>query len=111
MDFLTEDGIIQSELLLEKGVIHGVSTKDLGNMSYDRDHQHQAEKNIRDFLVALGLNLADISLIKLPVRNSPNIAVLGKPEQKGRIVLREDDPAIFNMYKDKSHAGFDAGIS
>jgi len=110
MDFF-EDGVVKSELLLENGVIHGVSTKVQGNMSYDRDHHHQAEKNINSFLTVLGLNLPDISLVKLPVRHSPNIAVIGKLEHKGRIVLKEDDPAISNMYQAKHQAGFDAGIS
>jgi len=103
--------IIQSELLKPQSIIHGVSTKKYGNMSYDRDQKGEAEENLQRFLARFDLNLAEISLLKLPTNNTSNIALVQPGEKKGRIVLHEKSPEVKEVFKIGAKHGFDACIS
>ena len=101
--------IIQSELLKPQSIIHGVSTKKYGNMSYDRDQGNQAEINLKKFLGKLDLDLAEISLLKLPTNNTANVALISQPIKKGRIVLQEKD--VKEIFRIGAKPGFDACVS
>ncbi|MFA5188797.1 MAG: polyphenol oxidase family protein [Patescibacteria group bacterium] len=102
--------IIRSELFKEWGVVHGVSTKNYGNMSYDRDKTGKAEENLRRFLARLDLNLDEISLLKLPVNNTSNVALISKFQKKGRIILHEKSREVVDLHKFDKKSGFDACI-
>jgi len=101
--------IIQSELLKSQPIIHGISTKNYGNMSYDRDQKGEAEENLQRFLLRLHLKLEDISLLKLPVNNTSNVALV-QSLKRGRIILHEKNPEVKNIFKMGLKHGFDACI-
>jgi copper oxidase (laccase) domain-containing protein len=102
--------IIKSELLKSQPIIHGVSTKYYGNMSYDRDQTGKAEENLQKFLTRLHLNLDEISLLKLPVNNTSGVALV-QSSRKGRIILHEKSPEVKEIFKIGAKHGFDACIS
>jgi len=110
MDFLA-DGIIQSAQMLDAGVIHGVSTKKFGNMSSDRSTKKEAWDNTQEFLEVLGLSLEQISLIKLPVTNSSNVAQIKQPHEKGILKLVEHSKLIKDQHDFSHKPGIDAAIS
>jgi copper oxidase (laccase) domain-containing protein len=103
--------IIQGELLKSQPIIHGVSTKKYGNMYYDRDQKGEAEENLQGFLARLHLKLEEISLFKLPVNNTSNVALVQLAKKKGRIVLHEKSPEVKEIFKIGGKHGFDACIS
>ncbi len=107
---LQESGIIQSSLLLEAGIIHGISTKKQGNMSFDRDERH-APQNLQNFFNQLNLNLKQLSLIILPVQNSTNVALLNQPKKTGRLIIDEKSTLLKKYHKFDAKSGFDACIS
>jgi len=109
MDFL-EDGVIQCLSLLDEGVIHGVSTKKFGNMSSDRSTKKEAAANTQRFLEVLGLSLEQISLIKLPVSNSSNVAQIKQPKEKGILKLAEHGKLIKDHHDFSHKPGIDAAI-
>ncbi|MCX6745630.1 MAG: polyphenol oxidase family protein [Candidatus Parcubacteria bacterium] len=109
MDFL-EDGIIQSAPLLDAGITHGVSTKKFGNMSSDRSTKNEARVNTQKFLEVLGLSLEQISLIKLPVANSSNVAQIRQPKEKGILKLIEHSKLIKDQHAFSQKSGIDAAI-
>ena len=109
MDF-NADGIIQSALLLDAGVTHGVSTKEFGNMSFDRGEAKQVKENMTKFLKVLSLDLSKISLVKLPVNNTSNIAVIKQTEDKGILKLKQDSELLKAKHEFCFKPGFDAAI-
>jgi len=105
------NGIIQGNLLQKAGLSHGVSTKILGNMSFDRDQKNEAKEHTHNFLENLGLDISEISLVKLPTRNTTNVALISKPRQPGILVLKETDSSIAKLHKFDHYLGIDACIS
>jgi YfiH family protein len=87
-------GIVHSELLLEAGIVHGTSTKELGNMSFDRSQKGRAPNNFKRFLIELGIDHQD-SVILIPnVKHTANLAFVQPNTQKGRIILKPDSPEV-----------------
>jgi len=105
---IRKNGIVQSNNL---PIIHGVSTTKLGNMSFDRDDNGSAEKNLRNFLALLNLDLNDTSLVILPVNNTSNVALLNQPKKKGRLLIKGSSSLIKSINRFDSNLGFDACIS
>ncbi|OGY40915.1 MAG: hypothetical protein A2Y82_03550 [Candidatus Buchananbacteria bacterium RBG_13_36_9] len=109
MDFLA-DGVIQCLPLLDQGVTHGVSTRKFGNMSSDRSSKNEAQANTQKFFEVLGLSLEQISLIKLPVTNSSNVAQIKQPHEKGILKLAEHGKLIKDHHDFSCKPGIDAAI-
>jgi multi-copper polyphenol oxidoreductase laccase len=105
---ILKNGIVQSNSL---SIIHGVSTKRLGNMSYDRDSNKTAEANLKNFLTLLDLDLNRTSLIILPVNNTSNVVLLDQPKKKGRLPIKCSSSLIKSINRFDSNLGFDACIS
>jgi copper oxidase (laccase) domain-containing protein len=104
-------GIITSQLL-RSTVIQAISTKKLGNMSYDREKiKGQAEKSLTNLLQLLNLDLALVSLAVLPTNNTCNVAIINQPSKKGRLILHSHSPEIKELYNFDGKNGFDACIT
>jgi len=88
-----ENGIITSSLLAEH-VIHGVSTKELGNMSFDRSRQGRAPGNFQAFVKTLGINPKKSAVCILPAQHTAIIAHVSKKNDHGRIILTPDRKEI-----------------
>jgi len=104
-------GIVQSNLLLGQAIIHGVSIKAGGNMSFDRDANGTAKANLKNFLAKLGLDLDEICLAIPQVNGSSNIALVKKQGNNGRIILTPDSPEIASLSLMPGNKGIDACLS
>lgn len=95
-------GIVQSVKLLGLGVPHGTSTKSLGNMSFARDHDGHAERNLGDVFRRVGIREKGNSILFLNLTHSANVALVKKVEKRsGRIVLSQESPEIISLSKSK----------
>jgi len=92
-----QNGIIQSELLLNAGVVCGTSTKELGNMSFDRSQKGRAPKNFQNFLEKLGIDPQKSTILILRVKHTANIAYVQLDKNKGRIILNLDSKEITTL--------------
>ncbi len=110
---LQKNGIVQSTLFNDHDILHGVTTKQLGNMSYDRDQAtqgRQAEKNLKIFLKQLGIGLEQQNLLILPVNHTSNVAMIKKPRKSGRMVIRNKSNFVIKLHEFDEEEGFDACI-
>lgn len=106
------DQIIYSKILRELGVIHGLSTKALGNMSFDRCQQGTAGLNQNTFFRAMGIDLNTDTLLMPSVQHSANVALVKKLNGKaGRVILDNKRQEIIVLAQKNDSAGIDACIS
>lgn len=91
-----ENGIVMSNLLRQVGVVHGTSTKELGNMSFDRSQKGRAPANFKKFVEELGIDLEKSAVLILNVKHTANLAQVQLNSQRGRIILRPDSPEIIS---------------
>jgi YfiH family protein len=90
MDILSS-GIITSSLLAGyDGLVHGISTRPLGNISFDRCQTGLAPENFQNFLRALGINPEISTVGILPAKHTSVIACVVKKAETGRIILKPD---------------------
>ncbi len=85
-----DNGIIQSALLADQGVIHGISTKALGNMSFLRSQHGRAPNNFQKLLLQLGIKAEKSVICMLPTKNTAVMARVKKAKDRGRIMLTPD---------------------
>lgn len=91
------NGIIQSEKLTKLGVIHGISTKEHGNMSFDRDAIGQAPTNMQIMMQDLGIDPKN-SVILIPrIKHTANIALVSPKFRKGRAIFDKTSPEIVEL--------------
>ncbi|MBD3359114.1 MAG: hypothetical protein GF365_00175 [Candidatus Buchananbacteria bacterium] len=106
------DGIIRSSLLSQQGVIHGFSTKQIGNMSFDRSQKGRANNNQQIFFQKLGIDLNQTAVFFPPVRHSTNVALVSKSDKNnGRIILNDQSQEIIILDREKAQPGIDSCIS
>jgi len=84
-----ENGIITTSLF-DGHVIHGVSTKELGNMSFDRSQKGRAQKNFQAFMALLSIDLNESAVCILPAKHTALIVHVEKKLDRGRIILTPD---------------------
>jgi len=115
--------IIQSELLKQyPELIQGISTKEQGNMAYDRLEQKKAAENFQRFIQLLGMKTKSATICILPTAHTSIIADVTKKRARGRIILTPDrerkeiqqwsigDLAFQNLLPDYQQ-GTDAAVS
>jgi len=93
---------IQSELLKSAGVIQATSTTQAGNMALmpSRNKDGLAEKNLNTFFKRLGLvSLNSVTLYLLDATHSSNTAIVTYKNQKGRIILNQQNQSILVLKK------------
>lgn len=92
--------IIKSSLLVSDGITHGVSTKPMGNMSFGRDYDGTAVKNLKNFLELLDIQADKDTILFLNLTHSANVALVKKVEgRNGRVVLSQNSPEIVRLAK------------
>ena len=84
-----ENGIITTSLF-NGHVIHGVSTKELGNMSFERSQKGRAPGNFQAFIKSLGINMKTSTICILQAKHTAVIAHVSKKKDHGRIILTPD---------------------
>lgn len=94
------DKIITSGIFKATGVIHGVSTKQLGNMALSRDFDGTTAKNLEGLFGDLGIDLENSSVVFLNLTHSGNIALLERiPGRTGKITLGQNAPEVVKLAK------------
>ncbi len=109
---IKNDGIIRSSLLSQQGVAHGFSTKQIGNMSFDRSQKGRAINNQQIFFQKLGIDLNQSAVFLLAVKHSANVALVEKSDKNnGRIILNDQNQEIIILDRKKNQPGIDSCIS
>ncbi len=105
------NGIVQADIFQGiPGLVHGVSTKTFGNMSFDRSQQGLAPQNLENFASATGINMETDSLAILNVNNTDNVILLATPLEKGRTIIYKDSPAVVRIHPQQEKPCLDAAI-
>lgn len=88
---------IESKLLKSHGIIHGFSTKQDGNMSFDRSLNGLAPENLKKFTEKLGIDIESDCLAILNTQNSGNAALIKKASRKNRVIIYQNSPEIVQV--------------
>lgn len=91
--------IIKSRILNYYTIIHGTSTKTLGNMSLARDIDGEALKNLQIFFNKLGIDYENCQIIFPKLKHSANVALVSKGQMSGVVSLEQNSSEILKLKK------------
>lgn len=87
---IVTNGIIQSSMLTNAGIVQATSTRRLGNMSFDRSQHGRAPENFKKLMEQLDINLETATVCILAAKHTAVIATVVKDADSGRIILSPD---------------------
>jgi copper oxidase (laccase) domain-containing protein len=92
------DGVVRSKLMAGQGLIHATSTKNLGNMSYARDHDGSAQDNFAQLMTAMEVDTEMYSILFPKLTHSCNVAlVAAMPGRTGRVLIDQHSPEVLRL--------------
>jgi YfiH family protein len=95
---ILEDGVVESSLLTNQGIVNATSTKALGNMSISRDLDGSAQSNFANLMRVLNIDIERQSVLFPKLTHSSNVALVAAREGRtGRINIDQNSPEIVEL--------------